>query len=218
MKNVIFVAPPAAGKGTQSELLVNKYGYAHISTGALLRDVRSEGTKRAATIIEYQDKGILVPDEIVIDLLKDRLLKPDVATKGYILDGFPRTLEQAKILTGVLEEINCGDYIVIHLDIDYEEAMQRTLGRRTCPTCGAIYNIYYDKLMPKKDGYCDTCDVALTHRSDDNEETFKIRFEAMSCKPVLAYYKEIGKLETVKVDVESTEIFSRIEKILSSDK
>ncbi|HOZ88721.1 MAG TPA: nucleoside monophosphate kinase [Bacilli bacterium] len=217
MKNVIFVAPPAAGKGTQSEMLVAKYGYAHISTGELLREVRSEGTERAQTIIEYQDKGILVPDEIVVDLLKERLLKHDVAEKGYILDGYPRTLAQAKILTDMLAEIGSKDYVVIFLDIDYDQAMQRTLGRRSCPSCNAIYNIFFDQLKPKVDNVCDNCQAALIQRSDDNEETFKVRFEAMSCKDVVDYYQEIGKLQKIKVDADAPEIFARIEKLLSSD-
>ncbi len=218
MKNIIFVAPPAAGKGTQSEKLVEKYGYTHISTGDLLRDVRSEGSERAKTIIEYQDKGILVPDEIVVDLLKDRLLKPDI-TNGYILDGYPRTIKQAEILTAMLEEIGGADYIVIYLDIEYELAMQRTLGRRGCSNCGANYNIYFEAFKPKIEGICDSCGSLVVQRSDDNEETFKTRFETMAknCEPVLEYYRNLGKLYDVKVDAEAPEIFKKIEQILSSD-
>lgn len=218
MKNIIFVAPPAAGKGTQSEKLTEKYGYVHVSTGALLRDVRNEDSERARIIIEYQDKGILVPEEIVLDLLKDRLNQEDVK-KGFILDGYPRNIDQAKMLTKILDEINMNDYVVIYIDIDIETARFRTLGRRNCSKCGSSYNIYMDNMKPKVEGKCDECGSELVTRSDDNEETFNTRFNTMAemCQPILDYYEEIGKLAKVKADEDPNVVFSKIEDVLRSD-
>lgn len=216
MKNIIFLAPPAAGKGTQSSKLVEKYDYVHISTGELLREGRNDGTTRAQTIIDFQDSGGLVPDEIVNELLKERLARPD-CKNGFILDGYPRNMQQVKVLNQIFQELNITDYLAIYLNIAEEEAMQRTLGRITCPNCKKDYNKYFEKMKPKNEGICDICESALIVRSDDNEETFKKRFETYlnNIAEIIAYYKDLNILKEVIVDREADEIFKDIEKILN---
>ena len=194
--NIIFVAPPAAGKGTQSNLLVEKYGLAHISTGDLLREESNSGSDLGNQLKVELTTGKLISDEIVIDLLKKRLMKDDIKN-GFILDGYPRSLEQARLLEGILNELNMKIDHVLYLDMDKELAMHRALGRLTCPECGKGYNKYEEVMKPKVDGKCDDCHVDLECRSDDNEETFKTRFETYvkNTEPLLDYYKDKGILD-----------------------
>lgn len=215
MKNIIFLAPPAAGKGTQSNLLVEKYGYVHISTGELLRAGRNDGTERAKIICEFQDNGGLVPNEIVDELLKERLQKDD-CKNGFILDGYPRTMDKLETLNKIFTELNITDVIAIYLNISEEEAMHRTLGRMNCPTCQKDYNKYYEKMKPAVEFVCDDCKTELSIRSDDNEETFKKRFQTYlsNTKPIMDYYKDNNLLKEVIVDKDSSLIFADIENIL----
>ena len=193
MKNLILYGAPAAGKGTQCEFLTSEFGYVVLSIGQLLRDARSMDTEIGRVIIETQDKGVLTPNYIVHEVIKDAIEK----NKGnhIILDGFPRSWEQAEFLDTIFD-----NYLVINIDVDPELALKRTLGRLTCPKCGKIYNKYSNDRKPKVEGICDKCNVELSSRSDDNEESFKTRFNVYksNVKSVLDYYDKKGVLKIVK--------------------
>ena len=216
MINLIFLAPPAAGKGTQSKRLVEKYGYVHISTGDLLRAGRNDGTERAKRIIDAQDSGGLVPDDIVDELLKERLQQDD-CQKGFILDGYPRNAKQFDTLKGIFSELNITDYLAIYFDISMQEAMERTLGRQNCPKCKRDYNKFYGPMMPKVEGICDDCNEVLVTRSDDNEETFKVRFQTYlnNIEPLLKGYEAENHLVKVDANRESILVFEDIDKIIN---
>ncbi len=206
MKNIIFIAPPAAGKGTMSSILEEKYGYAHVSTGELLRDGRNDGTERAKIIIEAQDSGGLVPDYIVDELLKERLQKDD-CKKGFILDGYPRSLDQANKYDEILSEINVDLGVVIYLDTPRELLEKRITGRRLCPKCNSTYNILTGVNTPKVENTCDKCGEELYQRSDDNTESFNARYQTYLDKtyPLLDYYEKKNVLYRIKsVDIDNT--------------
>ncbi|MCR5224083.1 MAG: adenylate kinase [Bacilli bacterium] len=213
--NIIFVAPPAAGKGTQSNLLVEKYGIAHISTGDLLREEVASGSDLGLSLKDKMASGELISDDIVLGLLKNRLMKDDVK-KGFILDGYPRTLNQANTLDTMLEELNMKIDHVLYLDMDKTLAMHRALGRMTCPNCGAGYNKNEEVMKPKVDGKCDKCSSDLVSRSDDNEETFNTRFDTYldNTQPLLDYYKEKNLLSVIDNSGTPTETFNRIEEVI----
>jgi len=213
--NIIFVAPPAAGKGTQSNLLVEKYGLAHISTGDLLRDEVASGSELGLSLKEKMSSGELISDDIVLNLLKNRLLQDDVK-QGFILDGYPRNLNQANTLDNMLEELNMKIDHVLYLNMDKELAMHRALGRLSCPNCGAGYNKYEEVMKPKVDGKCDKCSSDLISRSDDNEETFNTRFDTYldNTQPLLDYYKEKNLLNVIDNSGTPTETFNRIEEVI----
>ncbi|MBR6073466.1 MAG: adenylate kinase [Bacilli bacterium] len=213
--NIIFVAPPAAGKGTQSNLLVEKYGLAHISTGDLLREESNSGSELGNKLKVELTTGKLISDEIVINLLKNRLMKDDIKN-GFILDGYPRSLEQARLLEGILDELNMKIDHVLYLDMDKELAMHRALGRLTCPKCGKGYNKYEEVMKPKVDGKCDDCHVDLECRSDDNEETFNTRFDTYinNTQPLLDYYKERELLTVIDNSGTPEETFNKIKEVI----
>ncbi len=209
MKNVLFIAPLAGGKGTQSDMLVEKYGYMHISTGDLLRNVDPESDLRKEiekTILS----GALVSDEIVVKLLKDKLLTLKEG-QPFVLDGFPRNIEQAQKLEDLLKEINRTLDVVIYLDVPHEVSLKRTLGRLSCPNCKATYNEFYKP--SKVDGVCDKCNSSLVHRPEDNEETFELRYATYlkETTPLIDYYKNAGKL----VSVESKDVMETFETVVS---
>lgn len=217
MKNIIFVAPPAAGKGTQSDLLVKKYGYSHISTGDLLRNEINNKTELGKYLEDILASGALVSDEIVNELLKNKL--SDVGINGFILDGYPRNITQALELDKMLDELNINNYVVIYLNMDSTTAMHRALGRVTCPSCNLSYNIYEEKLKPKTEGICDKCGGKLLSRSDDNEETFKVRFNSYveNTKPLLKYYEDKGILVMVDNSGSADNTFNQIESVINND-
>ena len=198
MKSLIFIAPPAAGKGTQSEIISKKYNIPSISTGDLLRDARNQDNEIGRIIREKQDKGLLVDDEIVLNLLKNRLNESDCAN-GYILDGFPRNTSQAIAYEKILNELNKELGIVILLEAPKELLMKRITGRISCPKCKAVYNSLFDHVKTVKEGICNNCGTSLVRRSDDNEETFNQRFQTYIDKtePLINYYKEKGNLYKV---------------------
>lgn len=220
MKNIIFIAPPAAGKGTQAKLLAEKYNIPHISTGDLLREEIAKSTDLGLKIENIMETGALVSDEIITELLKKRLVKSD-CDNGYILDGYPRNLEQAKIYDELLKEINRELGIVIFLDIDRELAMKRTLSRIICSNCGTSYNLIVESLKPKKANVCDKCNSDLKVRSDDNEKTFINRFNTYveKTQSLLDYYKNKGVLEVVRVleNLSALDILKQIEEIVNND-
>lgn len=205
MKNIIFIAPPAAGKGTQSTMLKENYGYNHLSTGDMLREVVSSGTEFGLQVKNIIDRGELVSDDIIINLINDKLAKID--GKPFILDGFPRTLNQAKSLDNMLDK----DYEVIYLDLSEEEAIERILGRLAC-SCGKSYNLNVDNLKPKVEGICDGCGKELVKRNDDNVDSFKVRYKTFldNTKPLMEYYEDKNKLHKINVNRNVEDIFKDI--------
>ncbi len=214
--NIIFIAPPAAGKGTQSALLEGNEGYIHLSTGDLLRAEIKKGTEFGTEINNIISKGELVSDEIITKLLKNELER--IKDQKFILDGYPRNLNQAETLNQIFAELGIDNYQAIYLTIDEETAMKRALGRVVCSNCGATYNKYFQEMMPKQEGICDKCHGNLTARADDNEETFKTRFKTYLdvTNPLLDYYKEKGKLEVVDTAKGPENTYACIEEILRS--
>ena len=198
MRNIILIAAPAAGKGTLSELLVEKYGYVHISTGDLLREASKSDTELGKTISDILSRGELVTDEIVFKLLEERLNQDDVKN-GFILDGFPRTLMQAEKYDEVVNRLNIDLGYVIVLESDYEILKNRIVGRMICESCGSVYNTLTGMNTPKVENTCDKCGGSLYKRSDDNEESFKTRYETYleKTKPLIEFYKEKGNLHFV---------------------
>ena len=205
MKNIIFIAPPAAGKGTQSNMLKEKFGYIHISTGDMLREAINSGSEIGKEVKNIIDKGELVSDDLIIKLVKDKLTS--LEGKPFILDGFPRTLNQAKSL----DEILTDDYIVIYLDLAESEAINRITGRLTC-NCGKSYNVNIEELKPKVDGICDNCGSILIKRDDDNVESFKVRFKTFldNTDSILKYYEDKEKLIKIDVNKDVQDIFESI--------
>ena len=198
MKNLILIAAPGAGKGTLSNDLLAKYDYVHISTGDLLREQVAKGDELGKKIQEYQVAGKLVPSEIVYEALEKKLNDP-ACENGYILDGFPRNLDQAKEYDKILERLKRDLGIVIVLDIPKEDLIKRITGRFTCKDCGEIHNIYSEELKPVKEGICNKCGGELTQRKDDNLESFEKRYQTYleSTAPLIDFYKEKGVLYTI---------------------
>ena len=215
MKNIIFLAPPAAGKGTLSEMLTEKYGYGHISTGDLLREEIKNKTEIGKQAESLMKEGKFVSDDVIIELISNRIIKSD-CENGYILDGFPRTLNQAEKYDELLSKLGKDLGVVIYINIDKEMAMKRACSRITCPKCGKIYNKYSNEMKPKQDGICDDCGVSLTQRSDDSEETFIKRFDEYVNKtmPLYDYYKNKGVLEVINAHESKYETFDEAVKII----
>lgn len=215
MKNIIFLAPPAAGKGTLSEMLVSKYGYGHISTGDLLREEIKNETEIGKQAESLMKEGKFVSDDVIIELISNRITNPD-CENGYILDGFPRTLVQAEKYDELLNNLKKELGVVIYIDIDKDMAMRRACSRITCPSCGRIYNKYSNEMKPKLDGVCDDCHVSLTSRADDSEETFIKRFDEYVNKtmPLYEYYKNKGVLKVIKAHESKYETFDEAVRVL----
>lgn len=215
MKNIIFIAPPGAGKGTQSKLVSSEYNIPHISTGDLLRDEVSKGTLLGKDLEEKMNKGMLISDDIMIELIKNKISSSECAN-GYILDGYPRNVSQAKSYDNLLKELNKDLGVVIFMDIDKDVALERTVSRVVCPSCGSSYNLM--KVLPKVDGICDRCGNELKTRDDDNKETFLNRFETYLDKiePLLSFYEDKGVLHKIDVgkDKSPMDIFEEIKEII----
>ena len=212
MKNIIFIAPPAAGKGTFSKKLVDEYKYVHISTGDMLREVIASGSELGLEVKNIIDQGKLVNDELIIKLIQKKLT--EIKGKPFILDGFPRTLNQAISL----EELIDDNYVVIYLEIDKETAIKRIDGRLTC-SCGASYNINNEVFKPQVDGICDKCGSKLIKRDDDNAEAFAVRFDTFlsNTKQLYEYYEKKNKLQVINVNREASIIFDEISKVVAND-
>jgi adenylate kinase len=199
--NIVLLGPPGAGKGTQAKILAQKLALPHLSTGDLLRNNVAGKTKLGLEARAYMEKGALVPDKLVSDMLKDRLLKPDMQ-KGFILDGYPRNLAQAKTLEDVLRGVARGIDLVMYLDAGEPVIIQRLGGRLVCKICGA--NFHVKNMPPKKAGLCDNCGGELFQRPDDNAQTIKERLKVyqQESAPLISYYQENGLLKTVSSDGE----------------
>ena len=191
MKNIMFIAPPAAGKGTQAELVVEKYHIPHISTGDILREISKEDTEIGNYVKETLASGKLVKDEITYQLIEDRLSKDD-CKNGFIIDGFPRNLDQAFEYDKILEKLGYEVGNVILINIDKKTLEKRITGRRLCEKCNAIYNINYENSSPKEESVCDVCGGKLYQRSDDNLEAFETRYAMYQEKtePLIDHYRK----------------------------
>lgn len=211
--NIILIAPPAAGKGTQAKLLSSKYHIPHISTGDLLRAATGE---LGDIVKKTMESGMLVSDDLVLKLLEERITKED-CQNGYILDGFPRNVSQAESYMKLLEKLNKPLGYVIYLDASKEITQKRIVGRLSCPTCGAVYNDQIDESKPKKFGTCDKCNGPLSKRSDDNLETFEKRYQTFMNEtyPLVNYFKSKGKLFTIGSGISKERTLNEIEKIIN---
>jgi adenylate kinase len=211
--NIVFLGPPGAGKGTQAKILIERYGIPQISTGDMLREHRAKGTELGKKAQEYMDRGQLVPDEIILGMVKERLSQPD-CQKGFILDGFPRTVAQAEALDKLLSEMGKKLDFALALIVPDELLVERLTGRRTCKNCGMMYHIKYKP--PKVEGKCDVCGGELYQRPDDNEETVRNRLKVYheQTAPLIEYYKNKGILREIDGSKSIEEITQQIISIL----
>lgn len=212
--NIILLAPPAAGKGTQSNKIVEKYNLKHISTGDLLRASLNNDDELSNQIREIMSSGKLVSDEIILELIKKELNASNEF--GVALDGFPRNLTQAIKFEELLKELNQSIDKVLYLTISKEEALKRIVGRRTCKSCGRIYNTMIELEKPLKEETCDECGIPLTRREDDNEDTFASRYQTYlsETEPLIHFYQEKGLLATIDASLKTEEVFNKIEEEL----
>ena len=216
-KELIFLGPPACGKGTQTTLLAEHLHFPHVDTGSLLRAEIQSGSENGLIAKSFIDKGNLVPVELVGSIIKDRLAQED-CQDGYILDGYPRSLEQAEMLDVINTEINGEtkvDFKAIYFDMNQDVLISRIVNRRSCPVCGEIYNL---KFKPTKtEGKCDKCGGDLIRRKDDTEEIAKARFETYfkQTAPLIDYYKERGVLYTLNAEGTIEEVWTRLLEIIN---
>ena len=210
---IVMLGAPGAGKGTQDSMIAENFGIPHISTGDIFRANIKNGTELGKEAKAYMDKGELVPDELTVRLLLDRVAQDD-CKEGYVLDGFPRTIPQAEVLEKELEKT--GDKIdkAVNVDVPDENIVRRMSGRRACLKCGATYHIVH--IPPKKEGICDVCGSELVLRDDDKEETVKNRLDVYhkQTSPLIDFYSKRNVLETVDGTKDSKEVFEDIKKIL----
>lgn len=201
---------PGAGKGTQADIIKEKYDIPHISTGDMFRLAIKEGTELGKKAKAYMDEGALVPDEVTNGIVEERLSKPD-CEKGFLLDGFPRTIPQAEALQAITTKLNKSLDYVIHVDVPAEKLVERLTGRRVCPSCGTSYHVTNNP--PKEEGICDKDGQTLIQREDDTEETVQKRLSVNieQAKPLLNYYEEQGILVTVDGDQPIDKVFADIE-------
>lgn len=211
--NLILLGPPGAGKGTQAKKMVDAYGIPQISTGDMLREAVKNQTQLGMEAKKFMDAGQLVPDEVVIGLVKERLSKPDT-DKGFMLDGFPRTVPQAEELDKVLADLKKDLDHVVSIEVANEELMGRLTGRRTCKACGAGFHVIFDP--PKEEGKCDKCGGELYQRDDDNEATVSNRLKVYDSqtKPLIDYYQGKGLLRPVDGVGAIDDIFGRVKAVL----
>ena len=214
---IVLLGPPGAGKGTQAKSISNRYSIPHISTGDIFRKNISENTPLGIEAKSYMDNGQLVPDEVTINMVKDRLQQDD-CKNGYLLDGFPRTVHQAEALDNFLTEREASIDTALLIEVPKEFILERMTGRRVCPSCGASYHIKFNP--PTNDGKCDLCGSDVIQRKDDTEETVKERLDVYEnqTQPLIDFYKNKKQLSVVDGTQAINEVFESICKILGSDK
>jgi len=212
---IVLLGAPGSGKGTQAKQLVEKYNIPQISTGDLLREAVSAGSELGKRAKTAMDAGQLVSDDIVLGMIQERLTKPD-AKSGFILDGFPRNIPQAQALDATLARVGQPIQLALLVDVDKSVLLKRITGRRSCGSCGSIYNIYFS--APKVPGKCDKCGGTLQHRSDDNESTVASRLDVYEeqTAPLMAYYKAQGKMRTVHGEGSISEIYNKMCEVIEA--
>jgi len=214
MRGIILLGAPGSGKGTQAKKMTTSFAIPQISTGDMLREAVKNGTEMGRKAKVFMDQGGLVPDDVVIGIVRDRLREKD-CDKGFILDGFPRTIPQAQALDRAVKELGKEITSVLSLEVDEEEIMERLSGRRTCAGCGAMYHVRFNP--PKAEGRCDKCAGTLLQRDDDKEETIRTRLVnyKKSTEPLIEYYRKTGKVHAVKASGDIDAIFADISRILN---
>ncbi|MBR5788845.1 MAG: adenylate kinase [Lachnospiraceae bacterium] len=210
---IVMLGAPGAGKGTQAKMIADKYSIPHVSTGDIFRANIKEGTALGLEAKSYMDQGKLVPDELTVRILLDRVAKDD-CKNGYVLDGFPRTIPQAEVLKDALAKQNDKIDFAIEVDVPDENIVKRMSGRRACVTCGATYHI--EHVPPKKEGICDKCGSELILRDDDKPETVLNRLKVYheQTQPLIDFYTKEGILKTVDGTIDVKDVFANIVKIL----
>ena len=210
---IIMLGAPGAGKGTQAKMIADKYGVPHVSTGDIFRANIKNGTELGMEAKKYIDQGLLVPDELTVKILLDRVSQPD-CKNGYVLDGFPRTIPQAEVLDKALAELGESIDYAIDVDVPDENIVKRMSGRRACVSCGATYHVVH--VPPKKEGICDRCGSELILRDDDKPETVKNRLDVYhkQTQPLIDFYTKKGVLKTVDGTVDMQDVFKAIVAIL----
>lgn len=211
---IIMLGAPGAGKGTQAKMIAQRYGIPHVSTGDIFRANIKNGTKLGAEAKQYMDQGLLVPDELTVKILLDRVAQEDCA-KGYVLDGFPRTIPQAQVLDEALEKQNEKIDYAVNVDVPDENIVKRMSGRRACLKCGATFHI--EHIPPKQEGICDSCGSQLVLRDDDRQETVQNRLKVYhdQTQPLIDYYEKKGILKSVDGTVDMQDVFHAISNVLA---
>lgn len=211
----VFAGPPGSGKGTQAKLLAPKLKVPHISLGDLLREAVRNRSKVGEIAKSYLDAGKLVPDKVAIDVAEEAVSKKE-CRNGFVIDGFPRTLEQAVLFDGLLNKLGFNLRKVLYIDIPLEEILKRLTGRRSCRKCGAVYHLTFNP--PKKDGICDACGGELYQRRDDTDEVIKVRYEVYrdQTSPLIDHYKKTGKLVYINGVRDVSEVFKEVSKAVGS--
>ena len=217
MLNIILMGPPGAGKGTQAKKIVDGFHLPHISTGDMFREAIAQGTPLGLQAKAIIEAGNLVPDEITIGLVKERLSKDDCAN-GYLLDGFPRTIPQAEALKVLGPEIGRAVNLVLDITVPDEELITRITGRRVCPKCGASFHV--TNMKPQKEGICDRCGAELIQRKDDNADSFSVRLENYytSTQPLVDFYKKEGLYHHFDGMVGHVALYEALEKLLKENR
>ena len=214
-KELVFLGAPASGKGTQTDLLSEHLGFPHIDTGSLLRAAIKAQTPEGLEAQKHMDQGRLVPVWLVGAIIKNRLSQDD-CKNGYILDGYPRSMEQAAVLENINKELDNEpvDFKVIYFDINSEILLERIINRRSCPKCGKIYNLKF--LRPQKENLCDCCEAELIQRKDDTEETARARFSTYfeQTAPLIEYYENMGKLYKIDANGTIDEVWQKLLKVV----
>jgi len=214
---LILMGPPGCGKGTQGKRLEERYGIPQLATGDMLREAVKNATPVGLKAKSYMDRGQLVPDEVIVGVMRERMGRKDCA-KGFILDGFPRTVGQAEALGGLLKDLNKKIVAAINLDVADEEVVQRLSGRRSCLSCGATYHIAFSP--PKKEGRCDKCGTELVQRSDDKEGTIRERLSVYRAQtaPLISFYDRLGLLRNVLGTGSIDGIFNAVCSLIDKEK
>ncbi|USK60000.1 adenylate kinase [Peribacillus asahii] len=211
--NLVLMGLPGAGKGTQAEKIVEKYNIPHISTGDMFRTAIKDGTELGMQAKSFMDQGALVPDEVTIGIVRERLSKDD-CKKGFLLDGFPRTVAQAEALENILTDLDRQINFVINIDVDKDILMERLTGRRICKSCGSTYHLVFNP--PAKEDTCDRCGGELYQRADDNAETVQNRLDVnlKQTQPLLDFYGEKGYLQNINGQQDINKVFEDVDALL----